>query len=264
MSKYEHAPEAPGCDTCQDRGWFVVDRAETACTNCETGAQVHLGLERAQRRPAPNRTTDLRLLVEDLTHSWTFQGETHAGLIALVAVHDVPVHMESSTSKNGGKVIGSPMPCATDVTMLISDLTTGTLAHEQNLHALLGMSRLRRSGTLRSLAAALNALPDLWSAAHDRRPDHWLITGGVALRHGRARHRAGAIERDIRSWHYQCRELIGAERRWSRVPTTCSVCGTAALRQRPRDGSITCTKCGETWAEHELGWLNDLTGGTTA
>jgi hypothetical protein len=215
-----------------------------------------------QLHQVPDRTDEIRDLVDDLGHSWTDRDrDRHAGLLILVSVHGEPVSMDGRTGR-GGKVIGSPMACALDVVGLLSDVTVGAIAHETDLRALLGWPRIERSGSLRSLIASLDTIPALWARAYEHRPDHWLISRTL-VKAGQPTIRPGAVERDLRSWHRQCRELLGAERRWTRVPTSCSACGENALRQRPRDGSVICTRCGEVWAESELGWLADVATRTT-
>lgn len=258
MSKLHHAIV---CTTCRDRGWLLDEnRREKACPACAAGQQVQADLDVARSRKPKDRTDQIRLLVDELAHSWTDPDEDkHAGLVVLVAVHLEPVHMEARSGGKHAKVTGSPSPVADDVGDLISDMTVGVIAHEQALRILLGHHRTIRSGSLRSLIASLDAIPDLWAAAHAKRSEHWLLAGEISMRQGKARRMPGGIERDLRRWHRECRRLLGAERRWSRVPTTCSVCDLPALRQNPRDGSVRCTSCGELWTEQELGWLDNVT-----
>lgn len=205
----------------------------------------------------------VHIVVHELCDSWSSRRhpDKRLGLIGLLTMHTQPVSM-GDTGGGGGKVTGSPAPWAADVECLLTDIDAGARDLEANLRRVLGWADLTRGGSRHNTADALRRLPEMVDLLEHQRPEHWLVRGEP---HPRKGYRVGHVQKSLVQWHRQARIVLGAERRHTLLPFSCTgrvgeatetedqpVCGQKALRQRPNDNAIVCGACGETYTEDEL------------
>ena len=116
---------------------------------------------------------------------------------------------------------GSPAPWDPRAAELLDEMFRGALEHVDSVRRVLGFSSFSFTPRDRQQRALLDqagegALRELGHPGgpldllQERRPDHWLVRGPlISPKHPERGHRAGAVLRDLRSWHARAQGVLG-------------------------------------------------------